>query len=448
MRYISNTEKDCQEMLREIGVERAEELWEDIPQSVRMKKSLQLPSALSEPELVNWMSQISRLGGDIEEYVCFLGAGAYRHYIPSVVGHLVGRSEFYTAYTPYQPEISQGTLQAAYEFQTLICQLTDMDVANTSMYDGASALAEAVLMAHRITKKSSVVLSRTIHPEYRKVVNTYTRPLGIKVKEVSFSSEGTTRLDQMEEELSEEDAALIMQSPNFFGCIEDLAAYAEVAHRKGALFIVAVNEPVSLGILKPPGEFDADVVVGEGQAFGIPVNFGGPYLGFFATRERYVRHLPGRLVGETVDKQGRRGYVLTLATREQHIRRERATSNICTNEALCALAASIYLSTLGRKGLRELASLNLRKAHYAKTLLTKLEGVSMKFSAPTFNEFVLSVTREPDRILPYLLERKIVGGLDLFRYYPELGPCQLWCVTEIHTRQEIDRLFEALQNLL
>lgn len=447
MRYIPNTDIDCQKMLREIGVDRVEELWTDIPQDIRLREPLRLPPAMSEPELVAWMNRISRQGGNLEEYVSFLGAGAYRHYIPSVVRHLIGRSEFYTTYTPYQPEISQGTLQAAYEFQTLICQLTGMEVANTSMYDGASAAAEAALMAHRLTKRSRLLLSRAIHPEYRQVIRTYAHPLGIQIQEIPFAPEGATRLEDMEKELTGEDAALILQSPNFFGCIENLTGYADVAHRKGALFIVVVPEPISLGLLKPPGELNADIVVGEGQGLGNPLNFGGPYLGFFATRERYLRYLPGRLVGETVDRQGHRGYVLTLATREQHIRRDRATSNICTNQALCALAASIYLSTLGRRGLNELASLNLRKAYYAKDLLTRLDSISLKFSAPTFNEFVLSVSHEPRRILHHLLDRKIVGGLDLSNVYPELGPSLLWCVTEVQTKEEIDRLFEALQEI-
>lgn len=464
MRYIPNTDKDRQEMLKEIGIERLEDLLTDIPKEVQLSDLLRLPPALSEPELAVWMKRMSLLGGDIEQYSFFLGAGAYSHYIPSIVRHLAGRSEFYTAYTPYQPELSQGTLQAIYEFQTLICQLTGMEIANASMYDGASALAEAVLMAHRITKGQEVLISQAVHPEYRQVVRTYAAPLGLQIKELPFTPEGTSSsAEEVETHLSDRTAALVMQSPNFFGCIEDLAGYAEVLHRHGSppqsrrggggdpLFILSVVEPTSLAILRPPGDYGADIVVGEGQSFGIPASFGGPFLGFFATRPAYLRYMPGRLVGETTDKEGRKGYVLVRATREQHIRRERATSNICTNHSLCALAASIYLSALGKEGLRELALLNLQKAHYAKTILSQLGGHSLPFTAPTYNEFVLSMPHHPSKILRHLLGNKIVGGLNLSRYYPEkdagLENCMLWCFTETSPKGEIDRLFEALRGI-
>ncbi|MBI2875588.1 MAG: aminomethyl-transferring glycine dehydrogenase subunit GcvPA [Candidatus Tectomicrobia bacterium] len=452
MRYLPNTDKDLQEMLREIGVESLEDLLTDIPQEIRLSDLLRLPPALSEPELAVWMKRMGLLGGDIEQYSFFLGAGAYSHYIPSIVRHLAGRSEFYTTYTPYQPELSQGTLQAIYEFQTLICQLTGMEIANASMYDGASALAEAVLMAHRIGKGQEVLISQAVHPEYRQVVRTYTAPLGLEIRELPFSPEGTSSpAEEIEPWLSDRTIALILQSPNFFGCIEDLAGYAEVVHHQGALLIVSVVEPTSLGILKPPGAYGADIVVGEGQSFGIPVSFGGPFLGFFATRSAYLRHMPGRLVGETTDLAGHRGYVLVRATREQHIRRERATSNICTNHSLCALAASIYLSALGKEGLRELALLNLQKANYARTILNQLGNYSLRFTAPTYNEFVLTVPHHPSKILQRLLGHKIVGGVNLGRYYPNeemgLGNCMLWCFTETSSKGEIDRLFEVLRSI-
>jgi glycine dehydrogenase subunit 1 len=373
-----------------------------------------------------------------------LGAGCYDHFSPAIANHLVQRGEFLTAYTPYQPEISQGTLQALFEYQTLICQLTGMDVSNASMYEGASATAEGILMAHRITGRAEVVVARAVHPEYRLVARTYAAQLGLVFREIGFSEAGTTDLEAVKRVLTARTACVVVQYPNFFGGIEDLVPLAESAHAVGALFLVCVAEPIALGLLKSPGECGADLVTGEGQALGTGMNYGGPALGFFATREQFVRHMPGRLVGETMDREGRTGYVLTLATREQHIRRERATSNICTSESLIALMASIYMVSMGPQGLREVALQNLRKAAYAKERLAKLAGMASRFDGPTFNEFVLRTKRKPKTILSRLLKREIVGGLDLARFYPELEDCLLICVTEQKSREQIDALVAAL----
>jgi glycine dehydrogenase subunit 1 len=357
----------------------------------------------------------------------------------------VFRSEFYTAYTPYQPELSQGTLQAIYEYQTLICQLTGMEVANASMYDGSSGLAEAILMAHRINGRREVVMPLAVHPEYRAVCRTYVRKLGLHLHEVPYTDHGATDRKQVKAALSDRTSAVVIQSPNFFGVLESLDELAEAAHSAGALLIVAVAEPVSFGIVRSPGEYGADIVAGEGQAFGNHLNFGGPYLGFFASKEAYVRSMPGRLVGQTTDKAGRPGYVLTLSTREQHIRREKATSNICTNEGLCALAATVHLSLLGRAGLRELALLNLRKAAYAKEALSTLRTCELRFAGPTFNEFVVRVKgRTPAQMNRALLAKRIIGGLELGRFYPELSDCLLICVTEQNSREEIDALCKII----
>ncbi|MEK7842430.1 MAG: aminomethyl-transferring glycine dehydrogenase subunit GcvPA, partial [Deltaproteobacteria bacterium] len=414
MSYIPHTEKDVQEMLKVIGAESVEDLFKAIPDNLRVKKPLNLPAPLSEQELIQEMTTLSRKNATVEEYVSFLGAGAYNHYIPSIVNHLISRSEFYTAYTPYQPEISQGTLQAIFEYQTLICQLTGMDVSNASMYDGASATAEAVLMARRINNRSKVILSAAIHPEYREVINTYLSGNRDNIKEVFYCTEtGRTLPEAIEKLLDKDTSSVVIQQPNFFGSIEDIKAIAEVVHKNNSILIIAITEPISLGLLKPPGELGADIVIGEGQAFGNGLNFGGPYLGFFATLEKYLRQMPGRLVGETVDKRGKSGYVLTMAAREQHIRREKATSNICTNEGLCALAAAVYLTALGKNGLMELARLNLSKAEYLKNGLANIKGIKPAFTAPTFNEFVIEMEKEPDAVLKTLLKKGVIAGLPL-----------------------------------
>ena len=443
MRYIPNTAEDCRQMLDRIGVATIEDLFSDIPVEVRLQRLLNLPAPLSEGELLGHLRSMSECNTRADSAASFLGAGAYHHLIPALVDQLLLRGEFLTAYTPYQAEVSQGILQAIYEFQTLICQLTGMDVANASMYDGASAVAEGALMARRITTRERVLVARSVHPEWRQVLTTY---LGKdNIVEIPFTATGETDIHWMQDHMGEETAAVIVQTPNFFGTVEDLSAVAEAAHRLGALSIAAVSEGLSLGILQPPGVLGADIVAGEGQSFGLPLSFGGPYLGFFATREHFVRQMPGRLAGETLDSQGRRAYVLTLATREQHIRREKATSNICTNQGLCALAATIYLTTLGKEGLREQAHLNLGKAQYAKKALGSLPGWTIAFSGPTFNEFVLKVPAEPQAVLGRLLEENIVGGLALQRFYPEMDRHLLLCVTETNLRADIDRLVSILK---
>jgi glycine dehydrogenase subunit 1 len=390
------------------------------------------------------MRALAAKNADADRYSVFLGAGCYNHFSPSIINHLVLRGEFLTPYTPYQPEVSQGTLQALYEYQTLICLLTGMDVSNASMYEGASATAEAVLMAQRVTGRNDVVISRAVHPEYRTVSRTYARQLGVSFREVPFTEAGVTDVAHVRKALTEQVACLVVQYPNFFGAIEDLAPLAEAAHAVGALFVVAVAEPIALGILKSPGECGADIVIGEGQGLGTGTNYGGPALGFFATREKYIRYMPGRLVGQTEDRKGRTGYVLTLATREQHIRREKATSNICTSESLIAIMATMYMVTMGPQGIRDVALMNLRKAAYAKDRLGKTRGYRPRFDGPTFNEFVLRCKKKPGDVLKKLLKRQIIGGLELQRFYPELADCLLICVTEQNSRGEIDGLAKAL----
>jgi len=445
MQYIPNTEADCRAMLDVIGVRSSEELFADIPSKLRLKRGLNLAPPLSEAGLWKHMRALASKNADVDQYSSFLGAGAYNHFLPAAVSHLVFRAEFYTAYTPYQPEISQGTLQAIYEYQTLTCQLTGMEVGNASMYDGSSALAEALLMAHRINGRQEVVMPLAVHPEYRMVCQTYVGKLGLRLHDVPYTDRGTTDLKEVKAALSDRTCCVVVQSPNFFGALEMLDEIAEAAHGAGALLVVVVAEPVSFGIVKSPGECGADIVVGEGQSFGNHLNFGGPYLGFFATKEAYIRSMPGRLVGQTEDKAGRTGYVLTLSTREQHIRREKATSNICTNVGLCALAATVHLALLGRSGLRELALLNLRKTAYAKAAISKLRGYEVRFSGPTFNEFVVrSKKRTPAQVNRALLAKKIIGGLELGRFYPDLSDCLLICVTEQNSREEIDALCKAM----
>jgi glycine dehydrogenase subunit 1 len=444
-RYVSHTEEECREMLDAIGVGRIEDLFRQVSDKYRLSQPLNLPEPLSETDLLRHIRGLQSPIVSGPPWSSFLGAGAYHHFIPVVVSALVSRSEFYTSYTPYQPEISQGTLQAIFEYQTLICQLTGMEVSNASMYDGASSVAEAIGMVHRITRKRKVLVSETIHPDYRKVIRTYIDPDQQEIVVVPYyKDEGRTDERMLDNLLDEEVGSVVIQSPNFFGVIEDLQRIEEKVHRAGALLVVVFSEAIAYGILKPPGELGADIVAGEGQSLGIPLSYGGPYLGIFASRERFVRNMPGRLVGETVDVDGRRGFVLTLATREQHIRRERATSNICTNEGLCALMAAIFLSCLGKEGLRELAAMNLNKAEYAKKVITRMGGCEVAFSSPTFNEFVLWTSIAPERILEKLREEKILGGLSLAKYYPELNHHLLVTVTEMLTKEEIDRWAEAM----
>ena len=446
MRYIPHTEQDIRQMLADIGVKKIDELFDSIPDSLRLNnKFLNLPPSLPESELVEHMKRLQKRNTTSESASIFLGAGAYRHFSPILIDHLVSRGEFATSYTPYQPEVSQGTLQAIFEFQTMICLLTGMEIANASMYDGASSMAEAVLMANRINRRSGFLVSRAIHPEYRSVVDTYTRGSKFEFKEVPYTTEGATDLEYILKNLTENTSALVIQSPNFFGTVEEYGSLTETLAKNGTLLIVAVAEALSLGILKPPGQRGADIVVGEGQSFGLPVSFGGPYVGFFATREKYLRQMPGRLAGETKDQNGKRAYVLTLSTREQHIRRERATSNICTNQGLCALAATIFLSTLGKEGLREMAILNVRKAHYLKNCLAGIPEFEIKFGAHSFNEFVLECPRPAEEILQILKQAQIIGGYPLEKYYPELKNCILICATELTSQEEMDRLANNLK---
>ena len=430
-------------MLHQVGLNSADELFDSIPRALRLTRNLNTTPALSEIELLAGFEQLATRNPGAQR-ISFLGAGAYQHYIPTIVDHIISRSEFFTAYTPYQPEISQGTLQAIFEFQTLVCQLTGMEVANASMYDGSTALAEAVLMAERVTKRSKVIACGAIHPEYLEVITTYVQHAGIELLHAPIDSE-TGQTSGALDLLDDKTAALVVQSPNFFGCIEDVAALAEKAHAVGALLIVTVTEAMSLGLLRSPGACGADIVVAEGQSFGVPLSFGGPYVGLFAIREKYARQIPGRLVGEAYDKEGRRGFVLTLATREQHIRREKATSNICTNEGLIALATTVYLETMGRRGLQEVAAQCAQKAAYAAKRISELEGFSIPYTGPRFNEFVVRTPVDAKQLLARLASaRNITGGLPLSRYYQDRPNEFLMCVTEINSRAQIDALVEGL----
>ena len=451
MRYIPNTAKDCQEMLRTIGVESVDELFSDIPDSIKLQRELDLPAPHSEMEIVKKLRSLSDMNTSVDDYVSFLGAGAYNHFVPAAVKQLITRGEFATAYTPYQPEIAQGTLQAIFEFQTLICQLTGMDVANASMYDGASALAEAVLMGQRINNRSEVLVANAVHPDYRRVVQTYTKQLNISLQEIEITSAGKTDIDAIRSKISDQTSSVVVQYPNFFGIVEDLAVLAEVAHEYGAILIVTVPEPVSLGLLTPPGKFGADIVVGEGQSFGNNISYGGPYVGFFAIKSdpkgKIIRKMPGRLAGETTDLEGKRGFVLTLSTREQHIKREKATSNICTNEALCALASTIHLCMLGKQGIKEMAYQNFQKTEYTKKAICALDGYELLFESPTFNEFAVKTPVSVDLINQTLLENKMIGGVNLQTYYPEQGEAMLLCVTEQHSKDEIDSFVNLLKTI-
>lgn len=445
MPYIPHTAKDIEKILKAVGAGSAEELFAQLPAASRLKGPLAIPEGLSEQELLGHLKSLSSKNSTVEEYSSFLGAGAYNHYIPSIVDAVISRSEFYTSYTPYQPELSQGTLQAIFEYQTLVCQLTGMDVANASLYDGATAVAEACLMAKRITGREGIVLAKAVHPEYRETVATYLTGTGDHLSTVEYSaSTGATPLEAIEAALSDKTACVVIQHPNFFGSLEDVEAIAEAVHRKRALLVVAVTEAVSLGLLKSPGDSGCDIAVGENQSFGNSLSYGGPYLGFMAAKTEFVRQMPGRLIGQTVDREGKRAFCLTFATREQHIRRERATSNICTNHGLCALAASVHMVSLGSGGLKRLAGLNLSKAEYLKKKL-KEAGVEAAFTSPTFNEFTVKVKGGAEGALKMLLDQKIIGGLALKRHYPELADHLLVCATEMNSKEEMDNLAAALK---
>jgi glycine dehydrogenase subunit 1 len=443
MRYLPNSFHTRQEMLEAAGFRAPEELFAQIPDSLKLHSNLKLPGPMSEPELVEFFQRTAARSS--REFVSLLGAGAYSHYRPAAIDALLSRGEFFTAYTPYQAEIAQGTLQAMFEFQTLITQLTGMEVANASLYDGSTATAEAALMASRITRRNRLVVARTLHPEYRQVLATYVRTLGTAVEEISWSASGELNLAVLDSTVNSETAAVIVQSPNFFGIIERVQPIAEVTHRVGALLIVVITEPLSLAILKPPAE--ADIVCGEAQSFGVPVAFGGPYLGYLATREKFTRQMPGRLVGQTQDREGRRGFVLTLATREQHIRREKATSNICTNQSLCALAATVYLCLLGKQGLRALAEQNFSKAHDAARKLVSEGAASLPMTGAFFNEFVARAPGAAETLLAELQDQKILGGLHLYRFYPEWKDHLLICVTEKVSRSIVDQTVQGFARL-
>jgi len=442
MRYLPKSPKDREEMLAEIGVSSIDELFASIPAEYQLARDLKVPRQQSESEILDRFRAYAE--NNAAGYASFLGAGAYRHYRPVIIDSLVQRGEFLTSYTPYQPEISQGTLQAMFEFQTMICELTGMEIANASMYDGSTGAAEAMMMAVRVTGRDKAVVARTVHPEYREVLATYAQHQEIPISEVSYATNGRVDMAALDAAVTSETACVMIQSPNFFGTIEDVAAIAELAHARGALLVVSIAEAVSLGIVRPPAE--ADIVSMEAQSFGVPVGFGGPYCGVIACKEKFLRQMPGRIVGETKDMDGKRGYVLTLSTREQHIRREKATSNICTNQALVAMMVTIFLTVYG-KGLRELAEHNLAKAEFLRGELAKSEGAKALFEgAPRFHEFVLETPASAEETNAALLENKIIGGLPLAKWYPELGPnASLWCATEVTTRAQIDAASGAIR---
>src|SRR5271170_8119035 len=433
MRYLPKSPADRASMLSEIGVDTIDDLFATVPAEYRLGHDLNVPRQLGESEIIDYFKHAASLNA--AGYASFLGAGAYRHYKPVIIDSLVQRGEFLTSYTPYQPEITQGTLQAIFEFQTMICELTGMDIANASMYDGSTGAAEAVMMAVRITGRDGVLVARTVHPEYREVMHTYAQHQGHDAQEVAYGHDGRVDLEALERAVTEETACVLVQSPNFFGVIEDIPTIAEIAHKKGALLIVSIAEAVSLGIVRPPVE--ADIVSMEAQSYGVALSYGGPYCGVLAAKEKYLRQMPGRLVGETKDTEGRRGFVLTLSTREQHIRREKATSNICTNQALVALMTTIFLTVYGKQGMRDLAVQNLAKAKYAADTLGA-QGKLLFAETPRFHEFVLQTDEDPEQLNARLLENKIIGGLALKRWYPELGNATLWCATELTTREQID----------
>ncbi len=441
MDYCPHTSDDIAQMQSVIGISSLEELFTDIPEKFKLKQIPDIPDALSELETLSVMNGLA--GKNKLPRFTLTGAGAYHHFIPAVVGHITGRAEFYTAYTPYQAEISQGVLQAIYEYQTMIAHLTGTEIANASMYDGASAMAEAAVLCAKMSNRNKIIVARSVHREYRQVLRTYCWANGYTIVELPYAPSGQIDLDALERKLDDQVAAVIVQSPNLFGVIEDIAPAVDVAHKKGALLVAGFTDGTSLGILKPAGAQGADFVVGEGQSFGNALNYGGPYLGIFAAKEKYMRRIPGRLVGATVDKKGRRGFVLTLQTREQHIRREKATSNICSNEALCALAAGVYLAALGRN-LKRLAELNVYKAQYLKHRLLELPGWKEVFSAPVYNEFVL---RCPDskKVNEKLKQEGIIGGYEMDRDYPELENTLLFCATEMISKEDMDKVVSILR---
>ena len=444
MRYLPKSPAERQQMLAVVGGKSIDELFSSVPEQHRLKKALNLPGPLSEAEIIQYFK--ARAAENSLGYTSFLGAGVYNHLRSVITDTIIQRGEFLTSYTPYQAEITQGTLQSIFEFQTLMCQLTGQEVANASMYDGSTAATEAVLMAERLTSRRRVLVARSVHPEYRAVLKTYAKNSGLIVEEVAVAPDGTVDTKALQSNLKEDVAAILVQSPNFLGVIEPIADLANIAHKSGALLVATVTEAVSLGLVSPPAE--ADIVAMEGQSFGLAPSYGGPYVGVIASREKFVRQMPGRLVGQTTDSNGRRGFVLTLATREQHIRREKATSNICTNQALCALAATVHLCLLGKEGLREMAHQNLSKARFALAELEKIPRVRRAFDAPFFNEFTIELPRSVKLVNAHLLREKIIGPFVLGTAYPELTKHALVCVTETITRAEIEKFASALRSAL
>ena len=450
MRYLPHTPEEIKRMSNAIGVRDPEQLFEVIPKELRLKTLLDLPKPLHEIDLIRHLKALGRKNETVDNAASFLGGGAYHHYIPVAVSTITSRGEFMTSYTPYQPEISQGTLQAIFEFQTMIASLTGMDLANAGNYDGASALAEAVLMALRLTDpaKKTVLLAQSIHPDYRQVVKTYLSNIDCKIVEVPFAPNGRVDAAVLQNLLNEEVAVCCVQSPNAFGVIEEVAKLSAAVKASGAMLVGCFSEAVSLGLLEPMGKQGADIVVGEGASFGNFLNLGGPYLGLFATKKEYVRQMPGRLAGETIDAEGKRGFVLVLSTREQHIRREKATSNICTNQALCALATTVYLSLLGPLGLKKLARINYSHAQYLREGLLKIPGLGRRFAGPHFNEFVLKLPVDPEQILPQLREKGIFGGIPLQSWGPGLENSLLVCATEMNSKAQMDDYIRTMREVL
>jgi glycine dehydrogenase subunit 1 len=461
MSYVPNTPAEQHEMLRTVGARSIDDLLATVPPDVRLDRPLAIPAALPEPDVRRLLSRLAAESINLDQTLSFLGAGSYERVVPSVVPHLVKRSEFYTSYTPYQPEVSQGMLQAMYEYQTMVCEITDMDAANSSLYDGSTAVVEAALLAVGPSGRGEVLVSRALDPQYRATLHTYAHARGFTVRQMGLEN-GVTSLAALEGALTPATKAVIVQHPNFLGNLEDVRAVERLVHRTKALFVVAITEPASLGVLAAPGSYGADIVAAEGQSFGSPIGYGGPALGIFATKSEFVRRMPGRLVGRTVDNRGQTGYVLTLQTREQHIRRERATSNICTNQALLALAATVYLTSLGKSGFRELGEQCLRRAHYAAERITAIPGFTLLFNRPFFDEFAVRTPLPVAELNGRLRERGIFGGYDLGRDYPELAQAShaasrngressnlaLFCVTEARTREDIETLATALEEIV
>jgi glycine dehydrogenase subunit 1 len=441
--YLPLTDQDRQEMLAAIGAGSIEDLFKDIPEAVRFKGELDLPPAMSEPEVLRHLNSLADKNKHYQNAVSFMGAGIYDHFIPSVIRHITGRSEFYTSYTPYQPEVSQGMLQAIFEYQTMICQLTGMEVANASMYDGGTAVAEGAIMGCGATRRSKVLVSRSVSPFYRAVLQNYFNSRGLELAEIPLR-DGCTDRDKLAEMLGDDVATVVLQQPNFFGMVENMSGIADLVHEQKAVFLVSVD-PISLGLLQTPAEYGADIVVGEGQCLGVPASFGGPALGIMAARDKFVRQMPGRIAGETVDSEGNRGFVLTLQTREQHIRREKAASNICSNEALVALAASVYLAAMGPQGIREVAEQCIQKTAYGREKITKISGFSLAFPGINFKEFAVKLPGDPTVLNRKLIEKNILGGVNLGLYYPELKNTMIFAFTEKRTREEIDTLVRELE---